>query len=64
MKKLLLFGARKIGRSFIGQHFARSGYTLQFVDIDSRVVELLNYISYRKSLVFLANFIYTLSFFI
>lgn len=42
MKKLLLFGAGKIGRSFIGQLFARSGYTLQFVDIDSRVVELLN----------------------
>lgn len=42
MKKLLLFGAGKIGRSFIGQLFGRSGYTVQFADIDTRIVELLN----------------------
>jgi len=42
MKKLLLFGAGKIGRSFIGQLFSKSGYELVFADIDSHVVDLLN----------------------
>ncbi len=41
-KKILLFGAGKIGRSFIGQLFGRSGYEIVFADIDSRIVELLN----------------------
>ena len=42
MKKLLLFGAGKIGRSFIGQVFGKSGYEIVFADIDQKVVDLLN----------------------
>jgi mannitol-1-phosphate 5-dehydrogenase len=40
--KLLLFGAGKIGRSFIGQVFSRSGYEVVFVDINKQLVENLN----------------------
>ena len=29
MEKLVLFGAGKIGRSFIGQVFSRSGYPVE-----------------------------------
>ena len=42
MKKLLLFGAGNIGRSFIGQLFSRGGYEVVFVDIDSNIVNALN----------------------
>ncbi|MBN1790507.1 MAG: hypothetical protein JW830_08430 [Bacteroidales bacterium] len=42
MKKLVLFGAGKIGRSFIGQLFARSGYEVVFVDIAEQVIRELN----------------------
>lgn len=42
MKKILLFGAGKIGRSFIGQLFRKSGYELVFADIDQKIVDLLN----------------------
>ena len=42
MKKLVLFGAGKIGRSFIGQLFARSGYEVVFVDINQKVIDELN----------------------
>ena len=42
MKKLVLFGAGKIGRSFIGQLFALSGYEVVFVDISERVIKELN----------------------
>lgn len=42
MKKLVLFGAGKIGRSFIGQLFARSGYEVVFVDIAEPVIRELN----------------------
>ena len=42
MKKLVQFGAGNIGRSFLGQLFARSGYEVVFVDIDERLVEGLN----------------------
>lgn len=41
-KKLILFGAGKIGRSFIGQLFSRSGYEVVFVDIDENVISALN----------------------
>jgi mannitol-1-phosphate 5-dehydrogenase len=40
--KLLLFGAGKIGRSFIGQVFSRSGYEVVFVDINAQLVDNLN----------------------
>lgn len=42
MKKLVLFGAGKIGRSFIGQLFAVSGYEVVFVDISEQIVRELN----------------------
>jgi len=42
MKKILIFGAGNIGRSFIGQIFSRSGYEVVFVDIDDVIVEELN----------------------
>jgi mannitol-1-phosphate 5-dehydrogenase len=41
-KKLLQFGAGKIGRSFIGQLFSRAGYEVVFVDIDSILISALN----------------------
>ena len=40
--KLVQFGAGNIGRSFIGQIFARSGWEVVFVDIDKRVIDELN----------------------
>ncbi len=40
--KIVIFGAGKIGRSFIGQLFGRSGYRLVFVDADPALVEGLN----------------------
>ena len=40
--RLVLFGAGNIGRSFIGQLFARAGYEVVFVDIDDRLVAELN----------------------
>ena len=48
MKKLLLFGAGKIGRSFIGQLFGKSGYEIIFADIDANIVALLNKASSYK----------------
>lgn len=42
MQKLVLFGAGKIGRSFIGQLFSRSGYEVVFIDIFEPVVNALN----------------------
>lgn len=40
--KLVLFGAGKIGRSFIGQLFGRGGYEVVFVDIFKPVIDELN----------------------
>jgi len=40
--KIIIFGAGKIGRSFIGQVFSRSGYEVVFVDINRQLIELLN----------------------
>jgi len=40
--KIIIFGAGKIGRSFIGQLFGRSGYKLVFVDADKSLINLLN----------------------
>ena len=40
--KLVQFGAGNIGRSFIGQLFARGGYEVVFVDIDRRLIETIN----------------------
>jgi len=41
-KKLLLFGAGKVGRSLIGQLFSSSGYEVVFVDVDDTLVKELN----------------------
>jgi len=42
MKKIVIFGAGNIGRSFIGQLFSRSSYEVVFVDVDDRIVNALN----------------------
>jgi len=41
-KKIIVFGAGKIGRSFIGQVFNRSGYEVVFVDINKPLINLMN----------------------
>lgn len=41
-KSILIFGAGKIGRSFIGQLFGQSGYNVVFADIDQKMVNELN----------------------
>jgi len=40
-KEVLIIGAGKIGRGFIGQLFYRSGYKLWFVDASKEIVDLL-----------------------
>lgn len=42
VKKMVLFGAGKIGRSFIGQLFSRGGFEVVFVDIFEPVIDALN----------------------
>lgn len=42
MKKIVLFGAGKIGRSFIGQLFSRGGYEVVFIDVDEKIINALN----------------------
>ena len=41
-KKLLVFGAGNIGRSFVGQLFSRAGWEVVFADVDERLIEALN----------------------
>jgi mannitol-1-phosphate 5-dehydrogenase len=41
-KKIVVFGAGKIGRSFIGQLFSQGGYEVVFVDIYQPVIDALN----------------------
>ena len=41
-KNLVIFGAGKIGRSFIGQLFSRAGYQVTFIDIAEPIIDLLN----------------------
>ena len=40
--KLVLFGAGKIGRSFIGPLFSRGGFEVVFIDISKPVIDELN----------------------
>lgn len=40
--KIVIFGAGKIGRSFIGQLFSQAGFEVVFVDINKQIVEELN----------------------
>jgi mannitol-1-phosphate 5-dehydrogenase len=42
IRRIVIFGAGKIGRSFIGQVFSRSGYEVVFVDINQQLIKLLN----------------------
>ena len=42
LPKLVLFGAGKIGRSFIAQLFSRAGYETVFIDIDKDIVKEIN----------------------
>jgi mannitol-1-phosphate 5-dehydrogenase len=42
LHKILIFGAGKIGRSFIGQLFGTSGYNVVFADVDPGIISLLN----------------------
>src|SRR5450759_4331897 len=42
IRKIVIFGAGKIGRSFIGQLFGCSGYKVVFIDIDPVMITLLN----------------------
>ncbi len=42
MKKIVIFGAGNIGRSFVGQLFSRSGYEVVFIDIVEPIIRELN----------------------
>ena len=42
VKKILVFGAGRIGRSFIGQLFSHAGYEVVFVDVDRMLIARLN----------------------
>lgn len=42
-KKIVIFGAGKIGRSFIGQVFSQGGYEIVFVEKTERIVQALNH---------------------
>ena len=42
MSEAVIFGAGNIGRGFIGQLFAESGYGLAFVDIDRPLLDFVN----------------------
>lgn len=41
-KSIVVFGAGKIGRSFIGQLFSKGGYKVIFIDVDVRIINELN----------------------
>jgi mannitol-1-phosphate 5-dehydrogenase len=41
-KYIVIFGAGKIGRSFIGQLFSRAGYQIVFIDVDLRIISEIN----------------------
>jgi mannitol-1-phosphate 5-dehydrogenase len=41
-RSILIFGAGKIGRSFIGQLFGRAGYEVVFSDVDKNLIDALN----------------------
>ena len=42
MGKIVQWGAGNIGRSFVGQIFARNGWDVTFVDVDSRLIQALS----------------------
>jgi mannitol-1-phosphate 5-dehydrogenase len=40
--KLVLFGAGRIGRSFIGQLFSSGGYRVVFIDVNHAIIDAIN----------------------
>jgi len=42
-REIVIFGAGKIGRSFIGQLFGCGGYKVVFIDVDPVIIGLLNH---------------------
>ena len=42
VKSIVVFGAGRIGRSFIGQLFSYAGYEVVFVDVDKMLIDRLN----------------------
>jgi len=42
MKKLVQWGAGNIGRSFVGQIFAKNGWEVTFVDVDAKLIQALS----------------------
>ena len=42
MRKLIQIGAGNIGRSFIGERFASSGFEVVFVDVDATLIDEIN----------------------
>ena len=40
--QIVIFGAGKIGRSFIGQLFGCAGYQVVFIDVDQKIIDGLN----------------------
>ncbi len=41
-KKIVIFGAGKIGRSFIGQLFSKAGFEVVFIDAQKSIIDQLN----------------------
>jgi mannitol-1-phosphate 5-dehydrogenase len=48
---LVLFGAGKIGRSFIGQLFSNGGYEVVFIDTNKALIDALNYCGHYKVII-------------
>ena len=46
--KIVIFGAGRIGRSFIGQLFSRSGFEVVFVDINKKLTDELSRLQQYK----------------
>lgn len=42
MKKAVMYGARNIGRGFIGQLFSESNYEVAFTDVNTEILSKLN----------------------
>jgi mannitol-1-phosphate 5-dehydrogenase len=49
--KIVIFGAGKIGRSFIGQLFSRSGFEVVFVDINRKLTDELSRLRQYKVII-------------